>query len=343
VALSGCGIFNDTGFSRTNAFGSAGGSLDEAAFPYYRLNIQKFFSYKEQMISDYDLFCRIVSTGSLSAAGREMHLSPAMVSKRLSRLETRLGARLIHRSTRKLIATEVGQSFYEDAAAILTQIASAEARVSGRADKPSGRLRIAAPTSFGRLHIAPHLAGFLKAYPRIALELLLDDIFVDLIDQRIDVAIRISLPPDAAYDAQLLAPNHRILCAAPSYIAGFGKPARIEDLARHHLLAADNQSPWRLEGPQGQKSIEIKSRVVTNSSDVVREAAVAGIGIALRSTWDISEEIHSGKLVPILSKWRGASDVGIYAIRPRTALMPVNVKVFIDYLGNLYGPSPPWE
>lgn len=293
---------------------------------------------------DYDLFCRIVSTGSLTAAGRELHLSPAMVSKRLGRLETRLGARLIHRTTRKLTTTEVGQIFYEEATAILTQIASAEARVAGRADKPCGRLRIAAPSSFGRLHIAPHLATFLKTNPDVHIEILMDDAFVDLLDGRIDIAIRISQPPNPTYDVHLLTPNHRILCAAPTYIAEFGRPTKIEDLVHEHcLLATFNQSPWRLEGPNGLQIIDIKSRVTTNSSGGVREMAIAGMGIALRSTWDISEEIRSGKLIRILPKWGGAPNIGIYAIRPRATLMPVNVRVFIEYLKGLYGPLPYWE
>lgn len=295
------------------------------------------------MISDYDLFRRIVSTGSLSAAGRELHLSPAMISKRLARLEARLGTPLIHRTTRKMATTEVGQFFYEDVVAILAQIASAEARVAGLAEKPSGNLRIAAPNSFGRLHIAPYLGTFLKEYPNVIVELLLDDTFVDLMDQKVDVAVRVTTPPDASFSAELLAPNRRILCASPGYLETFGKPARLEDLERHHLLAASHQSPWRLEGRLSTQILEFKSRIVTNSSDVVREAAVAGLGIALRSTWDVSPEMREGKLVRILPEWRGASNVGIYAVWPRGALAHVNVRALVTFMKGLYGPSPYWE
>jgi DNA-binding transcriptional LysR family regulator len=295
------------------------------------------------MISDYDLFRRIVATGSLSAAGRELHLSPGMVSKRLARLEARLGTPLIHRTTRKMATTEVGQLFYEDVIGIMAQIASAEARVAGLAERPSGCLRVAAPNSFGRLHIAPHLGNFLKEYPNVLVELLLDDTFADLMDQKVDVAIRITTPPDAGFSAELLALNRRILCAAPSYLAAFGSPGKLEDLERHHLLTASHQSPWRLEGANKSEILEIKSRIVTNCSDVVREAAVAGLGIALRSTWDISREMREGKLVRILPEWRGASNVGIYAVWPRAALAHVNVRALVAFMKYLYGPSPYWE
>ena len=162
-------------------------------------------------------------------------------------------------------------------------------------------------------------------------------------DQKIDVAIRITTPPDASFNAELLAPNRRILCAAPSYIANFGNPAKLEDLERHHLLAASHQSPWRLQGPNTSRVLDIKSRIITNSSDVVREAAVAGMGVALRSTWDISTEMREGKLVRVLPDWRGAANVGIYAVRPRAALALVNVRVFSNFIKSLYGPSPYWE
>jgi DNA-binding transcriptional LysR family regulator len=193
------------------------------------------------------------------------------------------------------------------------------------------------------MHIAPHLGNFLELYPNITVELLLDDTFLDLMDQKIDVAIRITTPPDASFNAELLAPNHRILCAAPSYIANFGNPTKLEDLERHHLLAASHQSPWRLQGPNTSRVLDIKSRIITNCSDVVREAAVAGMGVALRSTWDISSEMREGKLVRVLSDWRGAADIGIYAVRPRAALALVNVRMFGNFLKNLYGTAPYWE
>ena len=295
------------------------------------------------MDEDYALFARIVESGSLSGAGREMRLSPAMVSKRLARLEQRLGTRLIYRTTRRLSTTDVGQAFYEDVVAILAASRAAEAKVAGRADAPAGRLRVSAPTSFGRMHIAPHLAGFLEHYPRVNLELLLTDDFSDILAERIDVAIRITNHVDAAFASDLLAPNHRILCAAPSYLEQHGEPKKLEDLSRHHLLAAANQTQWRLQGPRGQRIKDVNSRVSTNSSEVIRELAVSGLGVALRSSWDIFRELQTGALVRVLPDWSGATDVALYALRPNSPLIPINVRALISHLKGVYGPKPYWE
>ena len=295
------------------------------------------------MDPDYALFARVVAAGSLSAAGREMHLSPAMVSKRLSRLEQRLGARLIHRTTRRLATTEVGQAFYEDVVAILAAATAAEARVAGLADMPSGRLHVSAPTSFGRLHIAPYLKDFLDAYPGVALELDLSDGFVDLIENRVDVAIRIAASVDGSLIAQRLAANRRVICAAPAYLEKHGTPTTLETLAQHRLVAATNQTPWRLEGKDGARTLPVESHVRTNSSEVVRELAISGFGIALRSTWDVGAELRAGTLVQILPAWEGASDVAVFAVHPRNNLVPAHVKAFRNYLTALYNPTPPWE
>jgi len=295
------------------------------------------------MEDDYALFARIVESGSLSGAGRELRLSPAMVSKRLARLEQRLGTRLIYRTTRRLSTTDVGQAFYEDVVAILAASRTAEAKVAGRADVPAGRLRVSAPTSFGRMHIAPHIAGFLEKFPAVDLELLLTDDFSDILTERIDVAIRITNKVDAAFSSDLLAPNHRILCAAPVYLKKHGAPKRLEDLAKHHLLAAANQTQWRLQGARGQKSKDVDSRVTTNSSEVIRELAISGLGIALRSSWDVYHELRAGALVRVLQDWSGSTDVGLFALRPNAPLAPINVRALIAHLRGVYGDKPYWE
>ena len=295
------------------------------------------------MNRDYRLFARIVELGSLSAAGRELGLSPAASSKRLAALEDRLGARLIHRSTRRLAPTEVGRTFHDDVRAILAATDAAEARVAGRAENPSGPLRISAPTSFGRLHVAPHLSAFLERHPAVQVEILLDDGFIDLLADRIDVAIRIAPEPkSASLAAQLLASNRRVLCAAPAYLDRHGAPASLRDLADHRLLAASNQTPWRLESAKTRRVLEVDSHVRTNSSEVVRELALAGAGIALRSTWDVGGELASGALRRILPDWQGATDVGIYAVHARAIPLPAAVRVYVAHLAELYAP-PPWE
>jgi DNA-binding transcriptional LysR family regulator len=291
---------------------------------------------------DYRLFAAIVEQGSLSAAGRGLGLSPAATSKRLAALEARLGARLIHRTTRRLTTSAAGQAFYEDVRAILAAADAAEARVAGRAGTPAGPLRVSAPTSFGRLHVAPYLGRFLDAHREVRVSLILDDGYADLVAERIDVAIRIA-PAPQGLAATLLAPNHRLLCAAPDYLERHGRPASPAALKGHRLLAAAGQSPWRLEGPGGRRrAVEVESVVPTNSSEVVRELALGGVGIALRSTWDVAAELKSGALVRILPDWQGASDVGIYAVHARAEPLPAATRAYIAHLMALYRPVPPW-
>jgi len=281
---------------------------------------------------DYSLLQAVVEEGSLTAAGRRLNLSPPMVSKRLARLEARLGARLIQRSTRRLAMTDIGQAFYERVADILAQVRDAEAMVAGRAGQSSGVLRVSAPTSFGRMHVAPHLKDFLDAHPAVRLELDLSDAYVDVLGERLDLAIRIGPLPDKGLVAEQIAGNHRVICVAPAYLAVHGAPGSLADLSRHHLLAADGQLPWRLEGPEGPTLVQGHSHVRTNSSEVVRELTLAGAGIALRSTWDVGGLLASGDLIRILPGWRGAADVAIHAVRPRAALVPPAVTAFIAFL-----------
>ena len=236
-------------------------------------------------LGDLEIFARIVTAGSLSAAGREMGLSPPVVSKRIQRLEERLGTRLFQRTTRKVTLTEAGQGFYDKVVAILASIEEAEGQLSRRLTEARGLLRVSAPTSFGRLHIAPHIGPLLAANPELSIDLELSDAFVDIVGDGFDLAIRIADLNDSSLVARRLAPVHRVLCAAPAYLARAGEPRRFADLAGHVLLATHSQDPWRLEGPEGAVTQRVASALRTNSNEVVREAVLAGVGIALRSTW----------------------------------------------------------
>ncbi|HEX7781648.1 MAG TPA: LysR family transcriptional regulator [Sphingobium sp.] len=294
------------------------------------------------MDPDYDLFLAVVEAGSLSAAARARFMSPAMVSKRLGRLEERLQTRLLHRSTRRMALTPKGERLHADLLAISTAISEAEARVAGNPGQPAGPLRVSAPTSFGRMHLAPHIARFLALNPKISLSLDLGDAFTDLYSSRIDVAIRISATVDPGLTAHRLATSRRVLCAAPAYLAAHGKPCGIESLLDHRLLAASGQLPWQLTGPAGPISFEANSIVATNSSEVVRELAISGAGIALRSLWDVSEELASGRLVQVLPDHEGSSDVAIFAVHPPMPVPSPTLSAFIAFVKALYDPSPPW-
>jgi len=288
------------------------------------------------MDPDYLLFARAVEAGSLSAAGRMLNISPAMMSKRISRLETRLGVRLIHRTTRRIALTEEGASLHSDIAAILEAIQQAEDRVTNRHRAISGALRVSAPTSFGRLHVAPHVQRFLQDHPKVDLELNLSDAYEDLLTQRIDLAIRITSAVPAHLQGHYLAANQRILCASPAYLAEHGAPQKIADLSHHRLLAAEGQLPWRLVNGRARKQVDGRSHVRTNSSEIVRELAVTGTGIALRSFWDVGPLLAQGKLVRLLEGWEGPDDLAVYAVHPRAAGRPAAVDAFIGFLRNMF-------
>lgn len=291
---------------------------------------------------DLDVFARVVTAKSMSAAGRELSLSPAVISKRIRRLEERLGVRLLQRTTRQLSLTEAGQGFYERVVAILGSIEEAEAWVASGVGQARGTLRVSAPTSFGRLHIAPHLKPFLDANPMVNVDLILTDAFVDIIGEGFDVAVRIADLEDSSLVAKRLAPNHRILCATPAYLSAHGSPATIEELQKHTLIA-HNADQWRLDGPEGPVTVRVTGQLRTNSSEVVREALLAGVGIALRSTWDVGPELKSGALTRVLPAYSVGKRVAVYAVYPSRRHMEQKVRAFVDFLAELYGATPYWD
>lgn len=293
--------------------------------------------------SDLEIFARVVSAGSLSSAGRELGLSPAVVSKRLRKLEDRLGTRLLQRTTRQTALTEAGQGFYERVVAILAGIEEAEAFVTRRSTTPRGTLKVSAPTSFGRMHIAPHLGPFMRDNQDLSINLVLSDDFVDIVGEGFDLAIRIAELSDSSLVARRLAPVQRFLVAAPSYLAERGVPTCLADLDRHVCLPAHNHEPWRLEGPDGPLLYRPDGPLATNSSEVLRQAVIAGIGIALRSTWDVGPELASGRLVRVLPYYQASKNVAVHAVYPSRRFLPAKVRLFIDYLATLYAPTPYWD
>mgnify|MGYP003664588375 CR=1 FL=1 len=294
-------------------------------------------------LGDLEVFTKVVTNRSMSGAGRLLGMSPAMVSKRIKRLEERLGTRLLQRTTRQITVTEAGQLFYDRVVNVIAGLEEAEQLVSGRSAEITGTLRISAPTSFGRMHIAPHLLKFMTAHPRLAVDIILSDEFADIVAGGFDLAVRIAEPQDSSLVSRRLVPARRMLCAAPDYLARHGQLTSIADLDRHQCLPAHNGDPWRLHGPDGALIYRPKGQLATNSSEVVREAVIGGLGIALRSTWDIGEELRSGRLVQVLPDHHGSPNIWISAVYPRRRFLPAKVRSFIDYLAALYAPVPPWE
>jgi DNA-binding transcriptional LysR family regulator len=291
-------------------------------------------------ISDFDIFARVARTGNMSAAGREMGVSPAVVSKRISVLEERLGARLFQRTTRQLTLTETGEGYHRRVLDILSRVAEADDYVSRRNTRPRGQLKVTAPTSFTRLHLAPYLSRFVEQFPEIQLDFHLTDSFVDIIRDGYDVAIRIGELPDSSLVARKLSPDRRVICAAPSYLERVGEPKTLADLERHNCLSASAQDVWRLEGPNGPCPVHIKGNLRSDSADLLRAALVAGLGLGFRSTWEIAPELASGELRPVLTAYRGSPQLAIYAVYPSRDFMPAKVNAFIEFMARSSGAEP---
>jgi DNA-binding transcriptional LysR family regulator len=294
-------------------------------------------------ISDLEIFARVARTGNMSAAGREMGLSPAVVSKRISQLEEQLGARLLQRTTRHLTLTETGAGYFKRVVDILSLCEEAEDFISRRNTKPRGLLKIAVPTVFSRLHIAPFLGLFLARYPDIELDVHASDNYADIIRDGFDLAIRIGELEDSSLVARKIAPDKRVICAAPAYLAVHGVPASIAELEAHNCLSAGAQDVWRLEGPEGPYQVRPEGNVRSDSGDFIHQALRAGLGIGLRSTWSLGHSLKNGELKVVLPQYRGSSNIGIYAVYPCRDYMPAKVSVFIEFLAELYGPEPYWE
>lgn len=282
-------------------------------------------------LSDFDIFARVARTGNMSAAGRELGVSPAVVSKRISLLEERLGARLFQRTTRQLTLTETGEGYFKRIVDILNLVAEADDFVSRRNLKPKGVLKVSAPTSFARLHIAPNLDRFVKEYPQIDVDLNLSDGQFDLVREGFDLAIRIGDLPDSSLVARKIAADRQIICATPSYLSVAGVPETVEDLAHHNCLTSNVAGSWRLEGPDGPISARIHGNIKCNSNDFLREAVLKGLGLGLRSVWEVQEEIRRGELKQVLPGILGGGSTAIFAVYPSRDFMPAKVNAFIDF------------
>ncbi len=292
---------------------------------------------------DYEIFTRVIKAGSLSAAARELHSTPAMISKRLTRLEDRLGVKLLHRTTRRLTPTEVGQSFYERVLAVLAAVADAEKPRRHRqrsTARPAARLvaDVVRPAARG----APAEGRSSTPFPSCACwSTSTTSMWISPPAASMS-PMRIGTLPDSALIARRLAANRRVLCASPRYIEQYGLPADLEDLDQHRQLAAEPQIAWRFDGPAGPVTYKPQSCLQTNSSELVREAVVTGLGIAFRSTWDVANELKLGTLRRVLPQYSGASDVNIYAVYAGRRLVPPKVRAFVDYFAGVFGPDLPY-
>jgi DNA-binding transcriptional LysR family regulator len=291
------------------------------------------------------VFAKVVGAGSLSAAARELGLSPALVSRKLAALEARLGVRLINRTTRSLHLTDEGASYYDACGRLLAEIEEADAAVAAGRVEPQGVLRVALPASFGHQHVSPLIPEFAARHPKVRLALSLSDRNVNVIEEGFDVAVRIAELEDSSLAARRLAPNRRVVCASPQYLARHGMPRVPDDLKHHNCLTtSDFAMSWDYKDPRGKPgTARVAGGYACDNWEVLREWALAGLGIALKSTWDIYRHLQDGTLVALFPGYSFHSDVAIYAVYPHRRHLPAKTRVFIEFLAASFGPDPYWE
>lgn len=295
---------------------------------------------------DFAIFVRVVELGSLLAAGRDMRLSAAVVSNRIARLEKDVGTRLLNRTTRHVSLTEEGSSYYDHCVVILNELEQAESAITSVNAEPRGPIKITAPTVFGRLHVAPHVPRFLERHPQMQVRLHLTDALVDLVQERVDLAIRIAELTDSTSIVRTLAPNRRLIVASPDYLKAHPAPKEPEDLLDHNCLLlrfpGSKQFRWTLQGREGPVTLRVSGNMDSNSGEALRDWCLAGQGLALKSLWEIVDDLNEGRLVPVLTEFPPPSHA-IYAMYPHSQHVPPRVRAFIDFLAETYGPKPAWE
>ncbi|WP_149541324.1 LysR family transcriptional regulator [Siccirubricoccus phaeus] len=286
-------------------------------------------------LDELRLLVAILETGSLAAAGRRLGHSPPAVTRGLAGLEERLGVRLLDRTTRQSRPTEAGRRLGEQARRLLAEYEDAMAEAAGAAAVPRGRLRIAAPLVFGRLHVAPLVTAFLDAQPLVSAELILSDRNADLLEEEIDVAIRIGALTEAGLVARKVGSVRRVLAASPDYLARHGRPTAPADLAMHQVIqfaAPGTPTPeWRFQGPGGQvAAVRVAPRFSVNQAEAALEAAVAGRGILRLLSYQAAEAFAAGRLERLLREWEPAAHP-VSLVLPSARLLPPRVRAFLDF------------
>ena len=298
-------------------------------------------------LDDIGLFLRVLDLGSISAAARSLDLSVAVASQRLQRLEKQLGVRLLHRTTRRLHATPEGAALAERGRMLVEDLETLTTELRRSGADVSGTLRMTASASFGRQYLSPLLPEFLARYPNVRISVDLSDAMKDPVSSGFDLAIRIGALEDSNLVARRIAPNRRVLCASPAYLARHGTPVAPADLAAHECLvlvgSSGRQDTWRMTDHNGREVVvRVSGRFECNFGEVLRDAAVAGLGIALHSTWHVCEDLKSGRLRQVLPHYRLAES-GIHALMPQRRLVPLRVRAFVDFLVEKFGDTPPWD
>lgn len=290
-------------------------------------------------------FACVVDCGSFSAAAHRLRMSKSAVSANVQRLEERLGVRLLNRTTRRIALTEAGAAYYRHCARIVAAAEAAEQAAASLQREPRGTLRISAPDSFGWMHVAPALPAFLKRYPDLAVDVTLTPRHVNLIEEGLDLAIRIGVLEDSPLVVRKLAPSRFVVCAAPAYLRERGETREPGYLARHNCLCTSLLpwgDEWRFAGKSGEVRVTVSGSVRSNNAEMLRSAALDGLGLALLPAWAAAEPLRGGALRRVLAGWEPPPST-IYAVYPGNRLMSAKVRAFVDHLARCFGRSPNWE
>lgn len=288
-------------------------------------------------IEDINIFVRVADLGNLSAAGRELRLSAAVVSNRIARLEKRLGVRLLNRTTRRVGMTREGEIYYSYCIRILDQVEQAESAIAAQRDVPRGPLLVTAPNAYGRQRIAPLIPDFAAEYPDIQVRLHLTDRIVDLLEEKIDLAIRIADLKDSTAIVRKLSSDERLICAAPDYLAAHGTPQSADDLLDHNCLLlrfpGSQQFQWTLNTADGPKTISVSGNMDSDDSQVLTNWCLAGHGLSLKSRFEVADYLESGELVAVLPDAPPHSP-DVSALYPHGHFLPPRVRALIDFLAD---------
>ncbi|HLR77967.1 MAG TPA: LysR family transcriptional regulator [Burkholderiaceae bacterium] len=291
-------------------------------------------------------FVLVAERGSFAAAARVEGVTPAVMGRRLNALESRLGVQLVHRSTRGLTLTDLGEQFLEQCEQLLRDFDAAESSISADRKAVSGRLVVSAPASFGRQHVAPHIIAFKKRHPGLKLSFNFTDSLIDLVSEGYDMAIRVGEIMNPNYVAIKLYPNRRVICGTPGYFDRYGIPEEPEDLLNHNCLAFNlqggQQGGWTFMRDGRTFSLRVDGDLDCNDGELLYDWVKQGLGVGWRSTWEIQAELKSGQLMTVLDDYV-APDYDIHAVYPQQRYLPAKVRYFIDYIRRIYNRPGYWE
>jgi DNA-binding transcriptional LysR family regulator len=297
------------------------------------------------ILASMRVFNAVVDAGSFAGAADRLDLSRGMATRYVAQLEEHLGVRLLNRTTRKLSLTEAGNDYHERATQVLSMIEEAESSVAHEVSVPRGTLRIASSHAFGIRHLGWAITEYLQRYPSVHVDVSLNDRLVDLVEEGFDLAIRVTTKPDPGLVTRKLTRARFATCASPDYLKKHGVPKSPEELVGHNCLSysyGNFQNEWHFRRKGDERTVLVSGNLRGNSGDILRNAAIEGLGVILQPTFLIYGALRDKKLVRILSDWE-TDELTVFAVYPNRKFLPPKVRSFIDFLAERFGPEPYWD